>query len=469
MSLASAPCALLALFFFAKATNAAAYSVSAINSSAVSATSSGLPSTITQAPNLPASEQVIPINTCSYYNSTISQYQWNDPWCSIQAGTVQLTYWPTDTNYSYPATIYDSQLNYTFTSPSVYMVVKTIYGWNPCGPLGPTTSNAIFGFDLTDVSTLVPYADETATGRRSTRQLYLSDLGKNCPATQNSAAMTNTHPVKNADSRCNPNLIIPKQIKQIGLPYWNHCGNVGNKFGLFDPPYAMPTLDGLFPVTTTAPVEPPVAPTTSAATGPTAVPDLPTNTVAVPEPTATTAASVPTPDVPVVNQPTPDVPVVNQPTPDVPAVNEPTPNTPVVVAPPVVSVPVEASSAGAAPTLPQQVVSLGTAGFEVIHSEGAIPSTYVVPAIGATEVGVGVAPASVVVYQGQTLTAGGAAATVTSPAEVVNGGNAVGTEAPTEADNATSTTSPVYAGSANKVLGSTVWLGAGFLVAVLML
>ena len=30
-----------------------------------------------------------------------------------QAGTVQLSYWPTDTNYSYPATVYDSQLDYT--------------------------------------------------------------------------------------------------------------------------------------------------------------------------------------------------------------------------------------------------------------------------------------------------------------------------------------------------------------------
>ncbi|OBT53332.1 hypothetical protein VE04_06479 [Pseudogymnoascus sp. 24MN13] len=439
MSFASAPRALLALFFFAKATNAVAVPVGEVNSTAVSATSTGLPSTITQAPNLPISDQVIPINTCSYYNSTISQYQWNDPWCSIQAGTVQLTYWPTDTNYSYPATIYDSQLDYTFTSPSVYMVVNTIYGWNPCGPLGPTTSNGIFGFDLTDVSTLVPYDDMTATTRRATRQLYLSDLGKNCPTTENSEAMTNTHPVKNADSRCNPNLVIPKAIKQMGLPYWNHCGNVGNKFGLFDPPYAMPTLDGLFPVTTTAPVVPPVVPTTSAATGPTAVPDLPTNTVAVPEPTA------PTPDVPVVNKPTPDVPVVNQPTPDVPVVNQPNPDVPV------------------------QVVSLGPGGFEVIHSEGAVPSTYLVPAIGATEVGVGVAPASVVVYQGQTVTAGGAAVTVTNPAaEVKVGGNAAGTEAATEADNATST-SPVYSGSANKVLGSTVCLGAGFLVAVLML
>ncbi|KFZ23355.1 hypothetical protein V502_02165 [Pseudogymnoascus sp. VKM F-4520 (FW-2644)] len=459
MSLASAPCALLALFFFTKATQAAAFPVT-VNSSTISATSSSLPSTITQAPNLPISEQVIPINTCSYYNSTISQYQWNDPWCSIKAGTVQLSYWPTDTNYSYPATVYDSQLDYTFSSPSVYMVVNTIYGWNPCGPLGPTTSNAIFAFDITDVSTLVPYADETATTRRSTRQLYLSDLGTNCPATQDSAAVTNTHPVKNADSRCNPNLIIPPQIKGIGMPYWNHCGNVGNKFGLFDPPYAMQALDGLFPVTTTsATAAPPAAPSTSAATGPTAVPDLPTSTEAVPEPTATTAVSEPDVETTAVSELTPETTAVSEPT--------PTPETTVEAAPPV-SVPVEASSV-AAPTVPQQVVSLGTTGFEIVHSEGAVPSTYVVPAVGATEACVGVAPASVVVYQGQTLTAGGAAATVTNPVVVVPSGNAVGTEGPTGGDNTTSTTSPVYAASAGKVLGSTVCLSAGFLIAVLML
>ncbi|KFZ14262.1 hypothetical protein V502_06154 [Pseudogymnoascus sp. VKM F-4520 (FW-2644)] len=461
MSLASAPCALLALFFFTKATHAAAVAVP-VNSSTVSATSSGLPSTITQAPNLPISEQVIPINTCSYYNSTISQYQWNDPWCSIQAGTVQLSYWPTDTNYSYPATVYNSQLDYTFSSPSVYMVVNTIYGWNPCGPLGPTTSNAIFAFDITDVSTLVPYDDETATTRRSTRQLYLSDLGKNCPATQDSDAVTNTHPVKNADSRCNPNLIIPVEIKRMGTPYWNHCGNVGNKFGLFDPPYAMEALDGLFPVTTTsATVDPPAAPSTSAATGPTAVPDLPTSTTdAFLEPTATTAVSEPG-----------ETTAVSEPTPETTAEAAPPVSVPVEassVAAPVVPVPVEVSSA-AAQTVPQQVVSLGTAGFEVIHSEGAVPSTYVVPAVGATEAGVGVSPPSVVVYQGQTLTAGGAAATVTNPVEVVQSGNAVGTETPTGGDNATSTTSPVYPASANKVLGSTALLGAGFLVAVLIL
>lgn len=447
MSLASAPWALLGLLFFTKATHAAAFSET-VNSSSISATSSGLPSTITQAPNLPISEQAIPINTCSYYNSTISQYQWNDPWCSVQAGTVQLSYWPTDTNYSYPATIYDSKLDYTFTSPFVYMVVNTIYGWNSCGPLGPTTSNAIFAFNITDVSTLVPYTDETATTRRSTRQLYLSDLGKNCPATQDSAAATNTHPVKNADSRCNPNLIIPPQIKRIGMPYWNHCGNVGNKFGLFDPPYAMPTLEGLFPVTTTsAAVDSQVAPHTSAATGPTAIPDLPSNTDAVPQPTATTA--------------------VSEPSPETTADSEPTPETTIEAAPPV-SVPVETSSV-AAPTVPQQVVSLGTAGFEVVHSEGAVPSTYVVPAISATEAGVGVAPASVVVYQGQTLTAGGAAATVTNPVVVVPSGVPVGTEGLTGGDNATSTTSPVYAASADKVQGSMVCLGAGFLIAVLML
>jgi hypothetical protein len=30
-----------------------------------------------------------------------------------QAGTVQLTYWPTGDNYTYPSTFYDASLDYT--------------------------------------------------------------------------------------------------------------------------------------------------------------------------------------------------------------------------------------------------------------------------------------------------------------------------------------------------------------------
>lgn len=40
-------------------------------------------STITAAPSLPYGGQVIPINTCSVWNETESQYLWNNPWCSM--------------------------------------------------------------------------------------------------------------------------------------------------------------------------------------------------------------------------------------------------------------------------------------------------------------------------------------------------------------------------------------------------
>ncbi|CAK7244478.1 MAG: hypothetical protein STHCBS139747_006019 [Sporothrix thermara] len=47
-----------------------------------SSTSSNVPSFITSPAMLP-STPAIPINTCSFYNSTASEFQWNDPWCSV--------------------------------------------------------------------------------------------------------------------------------------------------------------------------------------------------------------------------------------------------------------------------------------------------------------------------------------------------------------------------------------------------
>jgi len=57
------------------------------------------------------------------------------------------------------------------TSPSVYMMVNTVTGDNPCGPLGPNYKNLVVSMDLTDVSTLQPYADHTVTTRMGPPQL----------------------------------------------------------------------------------------------------------------------------------------------------------------------------------------------------------------------------------------------------------------------------------------------------------
>ncbi|RGP69269.1 hypothetical protein FLONG3_7905 [Fusarium longipes] len=228
-----------------------------INAFVIHATNSSTIVTRTQAPPMmttaPGIADPFEINTCSYINSTNSRTLWDDPWCSVYVGTVDLIFWPTTGNHSYPSTFRDSIADYTFTSPSVYMIVETMYGNNPCGPLGPTFSRTIVDFDLTEVSTLVPYTDETATTRRATRQLQLSDLDTHCTRSFNrTELMTQTRPVKGDDTRCNPFLTVPKKFKEKGYPYWLHCGIKDNKFGIFDPPYAIPALDELIPARTTS-------------------------------------------------------------------------------------------------------------------------------------------------------------------------------------------------------------------------
>ncbi|KAI8680823.1 hypothetical protein LRP88_04402 [Fusarium phalaenopsidis] len=263
-----------------------AIAITPSNSTTSIITTKSQSATITSAPSI--DENGITVNTCSYINTTDGQTLWNSPYCSMYAGTVDLIYWPTTGNHSYPSTFVDTETDYTFYSPSVYMIVNTLYGWNECGPLGPSTSRAIFGFDLDQVSTLVPYSnsEDTAT-RRSTRQLYLSDLGIDCDGNYNRSHLaTQMAPVKDDDTRCNPFLAVPIDAKRWGYPYWKHCGIKNNKFGLFDPPYAVKPLDNLIPVTATT-VDPAKPKTTAASTKATAAPEPgPTKTKpSDPEPT----------------------------------------------------------------------------------------------------------------------------------------------------------------------------------------
>ncbi|KAJ4178671.1 hypothetical protein NW755_013043 [Fusarium falciforme] len=249
-----------------------AIAITSSNSTASIITAQNESATITSAPSV--DESGITVNTCSYINTTNGETLWNSPYCSMYAGTVDLIYWPTTGNHSYPSTFVDTETDYTFYSPSVYMIVNTLYGWNECGPLGPSTSRAIFGFDLDQVSTLVPYSNsEDTTARRSTRQLYLSDLGIDCDGNYNRSHLaTQIAPVKDDDTRCNPFLAVPIDAKRWGYPYWKHCGIKNNKFGLFDPPYAVKPLDNLIPVTATT-ADPAKPKTTAASTKATAAPE----------------------------------------------------------------------------------------------------------------------------------------------------------------------------------------------------
>jgi hypothetical protein len=130
---------------------------------------------------------------------------------------------------------------------------------NSCGgtktcQIGPTARDAIFAMNLADVSTLVPTNPGDNAERAHSTQLTLNDLDTDCPQT---ADATYTGPQKWADAvkefssytkndfnRCNPRLAIPMAIKQYGYPYWKHCNFLGNKFGWFDPPGAVPTATG---------------------------------------------------------------------------------------------------------------------------------------------------------------------------------------------------------------------------------
>jgi hypothetical protein len=311
------------------------------------------------------------------------------------------------------------------------MVIDTIYGYNTCGPLGPTSSNAIFAFDLTDVSTLVPYAHTTETYRPYTRQLQLSDLGRDCASvSRETAVATKTWGTKSNETRCNPNLIVPAAIKRYGYPYWRHCGNVGNKFGLFDPPYAIQPVDGLFnnDPTTTSVADP--VPTTSVAdpVTTTSVAD-PVPTTSVADPVPTTEANVEPSTTPKVTQTSPDgggsVETSSR-RPDSSAIAVPTTQDtalPTDVPDVVVSTPIQTTVAS--PTISDvwtppatvvttqsgQIVSLGPSGIEIISvSDGqTLTSTYL-PVGGATQGSQSIP--SVVTYEGHTLTAGGAATTL---------------------------------------------------------
>ncbi|KAI0467443.1 hypothetical protein F4859DRAFT_494437 [Xylaria cf. heliscus] len=148
--------------------------------------------------------------------------------CSIVAGTVRLFFWPTNNDYTYPSTYVETGLDYTFTSPSVYLVVNTIYGTNSIGRAGPSGTSEVFAVDLDQVSTILPR-------EQITRQLTLNDLHTDCPQSLDPDVIATTIP----DGHCDFSLLAPETVKQWALPC-NACG----RFGLFDPPYAIPTLSG---------------------------------------------------------------------------------------------------------------------------------------------------------------------------------------------------------------------------------
>ncbi|KAK9771686.1 hypothetical protein SCAR479_11615 [Seiridium cardinale] len=319
-------------------TNVISYTTTAVTTDSVTTsvtvpTTTTVPTTITSF----ATFTITPTPTSSVYVECPTT-------CSISAGTVNLFFWPTNNDYSYPSTYVDTALDYTFTSPSVYMVINSIFGYNSLGLAGPSATNAIFALDLDEVSTIVP-------GVSATRQLTLNDLGTDCPqSAEPSAILTMT------DAHCDPTLVAPDVVKSWASPC-NACG----KFGLFDPPYAIPTIPGGLLGTTATAVESTTTEATTAATS------------AATGATATATATATT-----------------------------TPTTTATTTTPVVaSTPTTAAESTAAGTT--GVMSLGPSGIVVVYYYSGTAVTTTVPATGSTAV-----------VDGQTITSGGAAVTLTS-------------------------------------------------------
>ena len=156
------------------------------------------------------------------------------------------------------------------TSPSVYLYVPTAVGTKSGGQrAGPATSSWMIPQRLEEVSTI--------DGAGSTRQLTLADLRTDCPQSAEPSEIATM-----VNSACDPILAAPKTVSRWAFPC-NACG----RFGLFDPPYAVPTLPGGL-VPTTAPPPPPPPPVTVTAQ------PVPTSNPPPPPPVSVTAQPVPT-------------------------------------------------------------------------------------------------------------------------------------------------------------------------------
>jgi len=208
-------------------------------------TTGTVPTTVTTTDTVPATITTFTTEVQTIFSTTYDPCPTS---CSISAERVNLYFWPTNRPYTYPSTYVEEVRGlgaYTFTSPSVYMFIPTAVGTNTAGEhVGPSTANWMLPLELYEVSTIA-----TAAGN-ATRQLTLADLGTKCPKTFDPTAIATL----GGSSACDPMLAAPTQVRSWAYPC-NACG----KFGLFDPPYAVPTITGSLVVpTTTIPPAPPV-------------------------------------------------------------------------------------------------------------------------------------------------------------------------------------------------------------------
>lgn len=236
--------------------------------------------------------------------------------------------------------------------------------WNSCGGtktayIGPTMTNFIQPFDLTDISSVSPYKDGKTTlldyqantddngddldkriVKRHTKialPLTLSDLYSDCPTKdinslfeQQKSMTGNTtmswwvrdkvvHPREYY--RCNPYLSIPPVVKEFGGPYWCGCSIYAASVGMPDPPIPLEWNANLYPTTPDGPVvltpSPPV---------PAASPNPPSAPKTAPDPNPTFPVNAPqnnNPSSQTVNNPAPNDPKpLDDPSPNKPSSND---------------------------------------------------------------------------------------------------------------------------------------------------
>ncbi|TGO49120.1 hypothetical protein BCON_0220g00060 [Botryotinia convoluta] len=316
LRLVSSLCAVIPLFNSVQA--AALYSNSTTSATPASTVSVSIPSTITSSATLSYANvqstteffpvtpgpywgnQTIPINTCTEWNlnGITPQLIWTP--CHIFAGTVQLSYFPQASgNITYPSTYYNKAIGITMTSPSMYMVINTISGYNSCGQVGPTMSNVIISMDPSDVSTIARYtASDQQVNTTPAALLTLSDIISGCSTITMTESSTNgaiqsMHAMDNDYNRCFPALAIPTpQIESLGLPYYRHCGQDNARLGLFDPPGAVPPVNALLPVTSATPAASTSIP---ASTAQSPSPNQPSKTSTVNSPSSTSTSDLQVP------------------------------------------------------------------------------------------------------------------------------------------------------------------------------
>ncbi|KAM3073701.1 hypothetical protein ACMFMF_006904 [Clarireedia jacksonii] len=181
------------------------------------------------------------------------------------------------------------------TSPSMYMVINTISAYNDCGQVGPTMKDIVLSMDPTDVSTIALYtATDQQVNKTPPTMLTLTDLINGCStltmtAASTTGAIVNDHAMANEYNRCFPALAIPSlAIETLGLPYYRHCGVDNARFGLYDPPGAVPPVNGLLPTSTAK-----TSTTSKAVAAQTPSTNQPSNTAITTSKPTTTAAQDP--------------------------------------------------------------------------------------------------------------------------------------------------------------------------------